>query len=111
MDNIYIKLIPNEERAAANHPSWVAPINPKSPEGKKWKLGVKIGDTWYDPAGFDTTDENDQPTGGLTVRLVHLIVQNNHKEEAEEHQTLHIKRILQSLVLMLVINHEGINNL
>ena len=70
MDNIYIKLIPNEERAAANHPSWVAPINPKSPEGKKWKLGVKIGDTWYDPAGFDTTDENDQPTGGLTVRLV-----------------------------------------
>ena len=50
MDNIYIKLIPNEERAAANHPSWVAPINPKSPEGKKWKLGVKIGDTWYDPA-------------------------------------------------------------
>ena len=70
MDNIYIKLIPNEDRAAANHPSWVAPINSKSPQGKKWKLGVKIGDTWYDPAGFDTTDENGQPPGGLTVRLV-----------------------------------------
>ena len=69
MDNIYIKLIPNEDRQSANHPSWVAPINPKSPEGKEWRIGVKIGETWYNQAGFDELAEDGQPTGGLTIRL------------------------------------------
>ena len=69
MDNIYIKLIPNEDRQSANNPSWVAPINPKSPEGKEWRIGVKIGETWYNQAGFDELAEDGQPTGGLTIRL------------------------------------------
>ena len=69
MDNIYIKLIPNEARESAKHPSWVAPINPKSPEGKEWRIGVKIGETWYNQAGFDELAEDGQPTGGLTIRL------------------------------------------
>jgi len=69
MDKIYIKLIPNDERSAPNHPSYVAPINPKSPEGKKWRIGVKIGDDWYNQAAFDETAEDGTPTGGLTVQL------------------------------------------
>ena len=54
---IYIKLIRQREEERSKQPDWVAPINPKSPPGKDWRIGVKIGDTWYNQAGFDTTDE------------------------------------------------------
>ena len=53
-DKIYIKLTHNTDKQAGdNRPSFVAPINPKSPEGKTWRIGVKIGETWYNQAGFD----------------------------------------------------------
>ena len=36
MDKIYIKLIPNADKQPGdNRPSFVAPINPKSPQGKR----------------------------------------------------------------------------
>ena len=69
MDKIYIKLTPNNKRSAPNHPSYVAPINPKSPPGKEWRIGVKIGDNWYNQAAFDEVAENGEPTGNLTVQL------------------------------------------
>ena len=69
MDKIYIKLTPNNKRSAPNHPSYVAPINPKSPPGKEWRIGVKIGDNWYNQAAFDEVAENGEPTGNITVQL------------------------------------------
>ena len=69
MDKIYIKLTPNNQRSAPNHPSYVAPINPKSPQGKTWRIGVKIGDDWYNQAAFDEYAEDGQPTGNITVQL------------------------------------------
>jgi len=51
MDKIYVKLIPNADKQPGdNRPSWVAPINPKSPQGKTWRIGAKVGDTWYQPS-------------------------------------------------------------
>ena len=69
-DKIYIKLTHNADKQAGdNRPSFVAPINPKSPEGKTWRIGVKIGETWYNQAGFDDLDEQGNPTGIINVVL------------------------------------------
>ena len=69
-DKIYIKLTHNTEKQQGdNRPSFVAPINPNSPEGKTWRIGVKIGETWYNQAGFDDLDEQGNPTGIINVTL------------------------------------------
>jgi len=69
-DKIYIKLTHNADKQAGdNRPVFVAPINPKSPEGKTWRLGVKIGNTWYNQAAFDDLDEQGNPTGIINVVL------------------------------------------
>jgi|TARA_R110000744_G_scaffold213288_1_gene332203 hypothetical protein len=68
-DKIYVKLIPNKARTANNQPSWIAPINPKSPEGKTWRIGAKIGDAWYSQAAFDDVTEDGNLTGGINVVL------------------------------------------
>ena len=69
-DKIYIKLTHNQDKQQGdNRPSFVAPINPKSPEGKTWRIGVKIGETWYNQAGFDDLDEQGNPTGIINVVL------------------------------------------
>ena len=69
-DKIYIKLTHNADKQARdNRPSFVAPINPKSPEGKTWRIGVKIGESWYNQAGFDDLDEQGNPTGIINVVL------------------------------------------
>ena len=42
-DKIYIKLTHNQDKQAGdNRPSFVAPINPKSPEGKTWRNVLKL---------------------------------------------------------------------
>ena len=70
MDKIYIKLMPNHDKQPGdNRPSFVAPINPKSPQGKTWRIGAKIGNTWYNQAAFDDTQEDGTPAGGLNVVL------------------------------------------
>ena len=48
---------------------FVAPINPESPKGKTWRKNVKIGDTWYQQAGFEDKDEQGNPTGVINVVL------------------------------------------
>ena len=69
-DKIYIKLMPNQDKQPGdNRPSFVAPINPKSRPGKTWRIGAKIGNTWYSQAAFDDTEEDGTPTGGLNVVL------------------------------------------
>ena len=69
-DKIYIKLTHNQDKQAGdNRPSFVAPINPKSPEGKTWRLGVKIGEAWYNQAAFEDLDEQGNPTGIINVVL------------------------------------------
>ena len=69
-DKIYIKLIHNpEKKPGDDRPIFVAPINPNSPEGKTWRIGVKIGDTWYNQAGFEDKDEQNNPTGIINVQL------------------------------------------
>ena len=69
-DKIYIKLTHNQDKQPGdNRPSFVAPINPKSPEGKTWRIGVKIGENWYNQAGFDDLDEQGNPTGIINVVL------------------------------------------
>ena len=70
MDKIYIKLMPNQDKQPGdNRPSFVAPINPKSPPGKTWRIGAKIGNTWYNQAASDDTQEDGTPTGGLNIVL------------------------------------------
>ena len=67
---IYIKLMPNKDKQPGdNRPSWVAPINPKSPAGKVWRIGAKIGETWYNQAAFDDTNDQGEPTGMINVVL------------------------------------------
>ena len=62
--------MPNHDKQPGdNRPSFVAPINPKSPPGKTWRIGCKIGNTWYNQAAFDDTQEDGTLTGGLNVVL------------------------------------------
>ena len=69
-DKIYIKLTHNQDKQQGdNRPIFVAPINPKSPECKTWRLGVKIGDDWYNLAGFEDLDEQGNPTVIINVVL------------------------------------------
>ena len=66
-EKIYINLVPNPKYTdGSNLPTLVAPINPNSPEGKSWSIGVKMPDgTWYDQAAFASRNE----VGGLTIIL------------------------------------------
>ena len=52
-DDIYIKLVRNEKKDAEGQPDWVGPPNEESPPDKDWRIGVKIGDTWHNQAGWD----------------------------------------------------------
>ena len=69
-DKIYINLMPNPKKQAGdNQPAFVGPKNPKYPD-KNWTIGVKIGDTWYNQAAFDSMDmETGESNGGLVVIL------------------------------------------
>ena len=70
MDKIYIKLIPNQDKQEGdNKPSWVAPINPKSPAGKTWRIGASINGTWYNQCAFYDMSEDGSFTGGINVVL------------------------------------------
>lgn len=70
MEKIYIKLIPNNDKQPGdNRPSFVAPINPKSPPGKTWRVSANINGTWYNQAAFDDFAEDGTPTGGINVVL------------------------------------------
>jgi len=65
-DKLYINLVPNPQYTeGSNLPVMVGPANPNAPEGKNWKIGVKIGDAWYNQAAFNSKDE----IGGLTIIL------------------------------------------
>ena len=65
-EKIYINLVNNPQYAeGSNLPVMVGPNNPNAPEGKNWKIGVKIGDAWYNQAAFASKDE----VGGLTIIL------------------------------------------
>jgi len=66
---IWINVIPNPNKTADNQPDWVAPANPNAPEGKKWTIGVKIGDSWHSQAGWNTKSDNGELTGGITFKL------------------------------------------
>lgn len=83
-DKYNIKLVPIDERlrdlikeitiekqqSGDPTPIFEAAINPKSPPNKKWKLGVEIDNTWYDPAGWGHTEmESGEATGGVNVTL------------------------------------------
>ena len=69
-EKIYIKLIHNQDKQPGdNRPVFVAPINPKSPPGKTWRLGVKIEDKWYNQAGFEDMDDEGNATGIINVVL------------------------------------------
>lgn len=83
MDNIYIKLIPNHPKLdqvmheimdekiskGDNTPLFVAPKNPKSPEGKTWTIGTKIGNDWYNQSGFGDTRDEETHDGGLEIKF------------------------------------------
>ena len=66
---IWVNVVPNDKKTEDKHPDWVAPKNPKSPEGKNWTIGVKVGGAWYSQAGWNTKDDSGQPTGGITIKL------------------------------------------
>ncbi len=66
---IWINVIPNPNKTADNQPDWVAPPNPNAPEGKKWTIGTKIGETWWNQAGWNTKSDNGELTGGITFKL------------------------------------------
>ena len=69
-DKIYVNLMPNPKKQAGdNQPAFVGPKNEKYPE-KNWTIGVKIGESWYNQAAFESTDiQSGEPNGGLTVIL------------------------------------------
>ena len=84
-DKIYIKLSHNPDKQQGdNRPIFVAPINPKSPEGKTWRIGVKIGDTWYNQAGFEDEDEQGNPTGIINVQLTPNTGSGSAKPRAQQ---------------------------
>ena len=60
-DDIYIKLVRNNKKNAPEQPD--CPPNQDSPPDKDWRIGVKVGDTWYNQAGWDTED------GLISIRL------------------------------------------
>lgn len=66
---IWVNVIPNEKKTEDKHPDWVAPKNPKAPEGKNWTIGVRVNGAWYSQAGWNTKDDSGQPTGGITIKL------------------------------------------
>lgn len=69
-DKIYINLAPNPKKQPGdNQPAFIGPKNEKYPE-KNWTVGVKIGESWYNQAAFESTDmETGEKTNGLTVIL------------------------------------------
>ena len=67
-DVVWCNLVKNQYKNADSQPDWVAPPNPKSPEGKKWSIGVKIGNTWYNQAGWNELGEDGSITG-ITVKM------------------------------------------
>jgi len=65
-EKLYINLVPNPTwTEGSNLPVMVGKSNPNAPEGKKWTIGVKIGEEWYNQAAFASKDE----IGGLTIIL------------------------------------------
>ena len=69
-DKIYLNLIPNtNKKPGDNQPVMVAPISPKDPEGKNWRMNVNIGGSWFDYCAFDGTDIEGNATGGYTIIL------------------------------------------
>jgi hypothetical protein len=69
-NKIYLNLIPNtNKKQGDNQPVFVAPISPKAPEGKQWRVNVNIDGTWFDYCAFDGTDLEGNATGGYTVIL------------------------------------------
>ena len=66
---IWVNLVPNENKSADNHPDWVAPPNPNAPEGKKWTIGTKIGETRHNPAGWNAKDDSGNLTGAIKIKL------------------------------------------
>tara|TARA_S200002703_G_scaffold151332_1_gene150586 strand:- start:32 stop:370 length:339 start_codon:yes stop_codon:yes gene_type:complete len=69
-DKIYINLMPNPKKQPGdNQPAFIGPKNEKYPD-KNWTIGVKIGESWYNQAAFESSDmETGEPNGGLTVIL------------------------------------------
>ena len=67
-DVVWCNLVRNKNKNAENQPHWVAPPNLKAPEGKKWTIGVKIGDVWYNQAGWSERDEEGNLIG-ITVKM------------------------------------------
>tara|TARA_R100001224_G_scaffold37565_1_gene21394 strand:- start:191 stop:508 length:318 start_codon:yes stop_codon:yes gene_type:complete len=67
-DTVWCNLVRNENKNAENQPDWVAPPNLKAPEGKKWTIGVKIGDVWHNQAGWNELDEQGNITG-ITIKM------------------------------------------
>jgi hypothetical protein len=69
-NKIYLNLVPNtNKKPGDNQPVMVAPISPKAPEGKQWRVNVNINNEWYDYCAFDGTDIEGNATGGYTVIL------------------------------------------
>ena len=69
---IWVNVIPNEKKTEDKHPDWVAPPNVAAQaKGKNWTIGVKVGNAWYNQAGWNTKDESGKPTGGITIKLTH----------------------------------------
>jgi len=67
-DVVWCNLVRNQNKNAENQPDWVAPPNLKAPEGKKWTIGVKIGDVWHNQAGWNELDEQGNITG-ITIKM------------------------------------------
>ena len=67
-DTVWCNLVRNENKNAENQPDWVAPPNLKAPEGKKWTIGVKIGDVWHNQAGWNDLDEQGNIVG-ITIKM------------------------------------------
>ena len=67
-DVVWCNLVRNQNKTAENQPDWVAPPNLKAPEGKKWTIGVKIGDVWHNQAGWDDKDEQGNVVG-ITIKM------------------------------------------
>lgn len=66
-NKVYVNLVPNPQwTEGSNLPVMVGPANPNAPEGKNWKIGVKMpSGEWYNQAAFVSKDA----IGGLTVIL------------------------------------------